>query len=264
MAILIIGTHKVSEPLAYDIGKRLIAQDNSLIGIENRHFESSDYICLVHEYVEAIRAGKRSFPTDFYQDFFLDFAPQRQRVDIAWIRELRKAHPDQRIYDLHTTYEADILTLRTLKAQGKVAGIEICHEVPPKSWDALEALAERHNVWLTQSTYTNPEREVTPIEIFIPGDVHKRWGVRKDLVDDIRKMTDMDPRVRKIYVEQYGESEAQTRIEMHLLRTTRGSFMPIDRDQPLYDTMRDATMGLLSEFFKRPELLTATGVKHGI
>ena len=245
MTVLIFGSHKVSEPLAFDVGEEIVANPGLVRGVENPNWRSSDWICLVEKYIEELMRG-RPYPEDFHGDFFMNFAMREQGDDICWIQDVVEQNQPERVYDLHSMYDGHG------RCQESQAIIEVRDELDGRGERFVKKLARKYNV---QSVIVPCcSRDARTIEIVLPHTVPKRFGVQAKYLPILTRLAQYSPEVRSDlrsrWSSRHSAGELERAIELAELREQTGPFLVIEKESQEYASIKNAASGFLTEYFK--------------
>lgn len=269
MVVLIYGTHKVSEPLAYEVGEKVLQRAPTIKGIENPHFETSDWICLFNQFCEGIKSGQLTEYQihDLWWGFY-PFAKGKEDITNKWANDVVRTHSGQAVYDLHNRFNAGALnrlsgiselipqdspTLKYRPNDRTLAVIEL--EVGPTNTypaniELIRNLAQRYNlkVIYKKSTFRGMPGI---IEIVLPDDLSKSVGVAPDNKEDLRKCLDsylLEEGREERFVQEYGD-KWQEALELDAIRVSSPFLIP-DKTDPRYSEISDAVTEFLIEFLR--------------
>ena len=264
VVVLIYGSHRISEPLAYEVGQKVLQRAPTIKGIENPNFQSSDWILLFNQFCEVIRNGSSEYQPHNFMDF-LRFAGKMQCADEEWCREAGRTHHGQAVYDLHNRVNSgavdkfgirrlipeDSPTLKYRPVDGTRAVVQITAaktDAYPNDTTAIEELARTYHLRVIYKRL-NPGDEAGLIEINLPDYLPNSVGVDPENKENLEQCVEnIVSERRKSRAIEYGD-KLQEALELERLSLIGGFSLP-DRTNPLYVKISHAVTDFLVEFLK--------------
>ncbi len=265
MAVLIYGSHRISEPLAYEVGQTVLRKVQNIRGIENPNFLNSDWILLFDQFCEGIIKGRiKKYQLCNYGDF-LRFADEKQQVDGKWIEEVTRKHTGQAVYDLHDRFNPGALdmfgmrelipndspTLKYRPDDGTLTVVQITAaktDAYPNDIALIEELARNYKLKVTYKKI-NPEKESGSIEINLPDSLPKYIGVNPENKEDLEQFVENELSKRKEARAIKYRNRLQEALELERLRLISPFSLP-DRTCPQYVEISGAVTNFLIEFLR--------------